>query len=94
MQKINLYKYTRSYGGTTVSPIQPDVPYATMVRLIADEGKQLTKNNIDFYECADGESDEGWIEVEPEDTSPISNEEAQYTQELEKALGIIGVEVN
>ena len=34
------------------------------------------------------------FQAEPEDTPPISNEENQYTQELETALGIIGVEVN
>lgn len=34
------------------------------------------------------------FQVEPEDTPPILNEENQYTQELETALGIIGVEVN
>lgn len=83
MQKINLYKYTRSDGGTTVSPIQPDVPYTLMVRLIADKGKQLTKNNVDFYECADDESDEGWMEIE-----------TQEGDELERALEILGVEVN
>lgn len=83
MQKINLYRYTRNDGGISVSPIQPNVSYTTMVRLIADEGKQLTKNNVDFCECVDDESDEGWIEVD-----------AQEEDELEASLEIFDLEVN
>ena len=63
MQKINLYKYSRPDGGTTVSPIKPDCEYIEMIRLIADEGKAL-QNGDNTTSCVDAESVEGWIEID------------------------------
>lgn len=68
MEKIALYKYTRPDGGVTVSPNKPDGKYTEMVRLIADEGKVLTLDGVNFTSCTDVVSEEGWYEVdEPED---------------------------
>lgn len=68
MQIINLYKYTRSDGGITVSPIQPECEYTLMYRLVAEEGKLLTQDGIDTTYCTDVESADGWYEVD----APIS----------------------
>ena len=69
MQTINLYKYARPNGGTTVSPVKPDCEYTEMVRLIADEGKALTKDDENFAACVDVVSADGWYEVDsPKDT--------------------------
>ena len=69
MQTIALYKYQREDGGVTVSPIKPDVEYAEMYRLVADESKALT-NGIITTPCVDVESIEGWSEIDaPEEKS-------------------------
>ena len=69
MQTIKLYKYTRPDGGVTVSPVKPDTAYTEMVRLVADEGKALTTDGINFTTCTDVLSADGWIEVDaPEDS--------------------------
>jgi hypothetical protein len=59
-----LYKYKRENGGTTVSPIKPDCEYAEMVRLIADEGKALTKDGEKLTPCVDTDTADGWYEVD------------------------------
>ena len=69
MQIINLYKYAREGGGTTVSPNKPNTEYTEMYRLVADEGKMLT-NGIVTTPCTDVESVEGWEEID----SPIEDE--------------------
>jgi hypothetical protein len=71
MQIINLYKYTRKDGGTTVSPIKPNTEYTEMYRLIADDGKVLTKDGENFTTCVDTDTAEGWYEVDaPEEEHP------------------------
>lgn len=64
MQAITLYKYEREGGGTTVSPVKPDVEYTELYRLIADEGKALTQDGEKLFPCVDVESVEGWYEVD------------------------------
>lgn len=64
MQAITLYRYNRADGGVTISPVKPDGEYTKMVRLIADEGKVLTKDGVNFTTCTDVESAEGWYEVD------------------------------
>lgn len=64
MQIINLYKYQRADGGTTVSPVKPEGEYTEMYRLFADEGKALTKDGVDLYPCVDTETVDGWYEVD------------------------------
>ena len=65
MQTVILYRYEREDGGIDVSPIKPDVPYTTLFRLIADEGKILTDGETMTY-CVDTESAEGWTEIDDE----------------------------
>ena len=68
MKKITLYKFIRPDGGVTVSPNKPKGEYTEMVRLIADEGKVLTLDGVNFTSCTDVESAEDWYEVdEPEE---------------------------
>jgi hypothetical protein len=59
MQAITLYRYNRADGGVTISPVKPDGEYTEMVRLIADEGRVLTKDGENFTTCTDVESEDG-----------------------------------
>lgn len=64
MQQVKLYRY-ESPNCITVTPIQrseSDVQYA--VRLIADEGKELTKDGINMCPCVDVSDADGWYEVD------------------------------
>ena len=70
MQIVNLYKYIRDDGGTTISPVKPNTEYTEMFRLIADEGKELVNGDI-RTSCIDVESTEGWSEID----APITNDE-------------------
>lgn len=64
MKTVKLYKYKRADGGTTVSPIKPNVEYIEACRLVADEGKALTKDGKEFTPCVDVDSADGWYEVD------------------------------
>lgn len=87
MQTINLYKYERPNGGTTVSPVKPDGEYTKMVRLIADEGKVLTKDGENFTTCIDTDTADGWYEVD--------DPEGEATDEdYQAALEDLGVNFN
>jgi len=49
MTKVTLYEYLGT-NGTILSPIHlEDIYYIRKYRLIADDGKTLTKNNKNFY---------------------------------------------
>ena len=74
MQIIPLYKYERTEGGTTVSPVKPESKYTDMYRLIADEGKALTNGEI-ITPCIDVESVEGWSEIDEPKDEPNEQEE-------------------
>ena len=65
MRTIPLYRYRREDGGITVSPIKPNCEYTDMIRLVADEGKVLTKDGMNTAPCVDVVSAEGWTEIEP-----------------------------
>lgn len=75
MTTKTLYKFTRPDGGTTISPNLPEQEYTTLLRLIPDEGKMLTKDNINFVACVDIDSSEGWYEVlyDFENAEPLEN---------------------
>jgi hypothetical protein len=62
-----LYRYVRSNGGTTVSPVVPesDVSYTETIRLVADEGKMLTNGEI-IASCIDVDNTNGWSEIDKE----------------------------
>ena len=65
MRTIVLYKFNRSDSGITVSPIKPDIDnYVRMIRIIADNGKLLTKDNIDFCYCVDVDNANDWYEAD------------------------------
>lgn len=76
MRIINLYKYKRADGGTTVSPVKPSGCYTNMYRIVADEGKALTQDGIKTTTCTDTEDIYGWYEVETEEAT---EEEYQST---------------
>lgn len=64
MQTITLYRYTRSDGGITTSPVQPDgVDYDLRYRLIADEGKTLTDGTT-VTTCTDTADPVIWTEID------------------------------
>lgn len=64
MQIITLYQYKREDSGITESPIKPDVEYTEVLRLVADEGKALTKDGVNTTPCVDVEDIKEWYEVE------------------------------
>lgn len=59
-----LYKFKRADGGITVSPIKPDGEYTEMVRVIADEGKVVTKDGINFFSVIDDDSADNYYEID------------------------------
>lgn len=58
-----LYCYEREERKVTVSTEKPECDYSLRFRLIADEGKELTKDGANFTTCIDVDSTEGWYEV-------------------------------
>lgn len=67
MNIINLYRYERDGGGTTVSTVKPDKPYTTKYLLVADEGKMLTDGKT-VTPYIDTETPYLWDEIDaPED---------------------------
>ena len=59
-----LYRYEREDGGITVSLKKPDCEYAEKMRLVADEGKMLTKDGENLCRVIDVDSADGWYEVD------------------------------
>ena len=59
-----LYRYIREDGGTTVSIEKPSCEYTECYRIIADEGKCITKDGSDLRVVVDVENVEGWYEVD------------------------------
>lgn len=64
MKIKTLYRYEREDGGITVAPIEPECEYTEGMRLVADEGKALTKDGENLFSVIDVDSDEGWYEVD------------------------------
>lgn len=88
MQTITLYRYTRTDGGVSTSPVKPDTAeYSVKYRLIAEEGKALTDGTT-VAGCVDVESPDGWTEIDaPNDWSEMSDEE-QYAEAGKILLGV------
>ena len=63
MKIVTLYRYKRE-GGIIVSPIKPEVEYTERIRLVADDGKSLTKDGEQLYKVIDVESADGWYEID------------------------------
>ena len=66
MQKVNLYKYIRLDGGTTVSPNKPNAPYSVLFRLIADDGCILT-DGVQNISVIDTDTPELYSEIQLSD---------------------------
>ena len=64
MQIKELYRYSREGGGVTVSPEKPECEYEINYRIIADEGKLVTRDGVDAFCCIDTDTAEGWIEID------------------------------
>lgn len=85
MQMITLYRYMRTSGGVTTSPVEPDgTDYDLRYRLIADEGKVLTDGVTETY-CVDVETTEGWMEIDDAEglgsaTATIEDYQAALTE--------------
>jgi hypothetical protein len=94
MQTINLYKYARADGGTTISPIKPNCDYVPMYRLAADEGKELTKDGVNTTTCTDVESTEGWYEVEVNEDGEVIDTDEATEADYQSALEDLGVNFN
>ena len=65
-----LYRYKRADGGVTDSPNKPEGEYTERVRIIADEGKAITKDGENLCSVIDADSIEGFYEVD----APITSE--------------------
>lgn len=62
-----LYKYTREGGGVTVSTEKPNCEYVEAFRIIAEEGKGITKDGTNIFCCIDVDDPSGWYEIEIEE---------------------------
>ena len=59
-----LYRYKRADGGITDTPNKPNGDYTERVRIIADEGKAVTKDGENLYPVIDADTADGWYEVD------------------------------
>lgn len=63
-----LYYYERETDKITVSTEKPNCDYVLRYRLIADDGKHITKDGINFTCCIDVELTDGWYEIDEKST--------------------------
>lgn len=89
MKTITLYRYERPEGGITISTVAPEngVEYTTKVRLIADEGKLLSKDDV-TTSAIDTDTADGWAEIDDPGPEP-SPDPMTETEEKAKAYDII-----
>lgn len=67
-----MYKYERMKGKITVSFNAPEnKEYTKIYRLIAEEGKVITKDGIDLFDCRDTDTTEGYYEID----APVAESE-------------------
>ena len=88
MQKITLYRFIRTDGGVSVSPVKPDSEYTELYRLVADEGMALTDGET-VTTCTDTAEPDKWSEIEFTEDNFNDVTEADY----QEALREMGVEV-
>lgn len=70
-----MYRYEREEGKVTVSFAQPtDKPFTEVYRLIAEEGKVITKDGVDVFECKDVHDYTGYYEIEKVEEEGSENE--------------------
>lgn len=87
MQIMTLYKYTREDGGVTVSPTEPIEQYTLMYRVIADEGKEVSNDGVNWAPCVDTDTNVGWNEREAAGEDGNEATEEDYRNALE-TLGV------
>lgn len=87
METITLYRYIRSDGGVSISPVMPDGECTELFRLVADEGMVLTDGEK-FTSCTDTKHPERWTEVADTENPGYANEE-----DYQNALREMGVKV-
>ena len=88
MQTITLYRYTRTDGGVTTSPVQPDVgDFSVKYRLIAEDGKALT-DGATVAGCVDVDSPDRWTEIDAPDDWDKMSDDAQYAEAGKILLGV------
>ncbi len=78
MQRKMLYKFQRSDGGYTVSPVKPDCTYQVRWRLIAEEGMAITngETTVTVVDVIHRSDCEAWADCElPEELKPIEIDE-------------------
>lgn len=64
MEIKRLYRYEREPGKVTVSTDKPTGEYTGLIRLIAADGKLLTKDGKTFCGVVDVDDTAGWYEVD------------------------------
>lgn len=65
MQVLPLYKYENTLGQTVISPREPmATSYTTLYRIVAEDGKMLTKDDINVTPVVDTYSIEKWREID------------------------------
>ena len=78
MEYRDIYKFTREDGGVTVSIDKPEGEYVKMVRIVAGEGKMITKDGVNLCPMTDECSGEGWYEVDaPSDEAEEAEKESE-----------------
>ena len=81
MEKIPVYIFFEDDGTITVSPIKPEREYTEQIRIIAGEGKRITKDGERLYVVKDDDSDEGYYEVDDPDPPTDDYEEFESEEE-------------
>lgn len=61
MKKVVLYRTIKENGVVSVSPIKTNGYNSTLYRLIADDGKELVRENVRAI-CIDTNNPEQWVE--------------------------------
>lgn len=84
MQKITLYRFIRTDGGVSVSPVKPDSEYTELYRLVADEGMALTDGET-VTTCTDTAEPDAWSEISEDNYGELT--EADY-QEALREMGV------
>lgn len=95
MTTKTLYKFKRQNGGVTISITPPDnTEYTTLLRLIADEHKMLTKDGANFVSCVDTDVSDDWYEVlyDFENIKPLENISSDIIEKAKAYDIIMGVE--
>lgn len=84
MIKVALY----TGAGVSLSPLCPDgAKLSSFVRLVADEGMGLTRDNEHYFLCVDTNCPEEWQEHEAPELWDDDAEEADYLSALDR-LGV------